>query len=47
MNEVEQEAIQVDANKDIESVSINSIQFNNDHSILTANLKKHQQVRAI
>ena len=39
MNKVEQEAVQGDTSKDIESVSINSIQLNENHSILTANLK--------
>ena len=39
MNEVEQEAVQNDAGENIELVSINSIQFNKNQSILTANLK--------
>ena len=39
MNKVEQEAVQGHINKDIESVSINSIQFNKNHSVLTANFK--------
>ena len=39
MNEVEQEAVQGDAGADIESVSINSIQFNKNCSVLTANFK--------
>ena len=39
MNEVEQEAVQGDAGEDIELVSINSIQFNKNHSVLTGNLK--------
>ena len=39
MNEVEQEAVQVDAGKDNELVSINSIQFNKNCPVLTTNLK--------
>ena len=39
MNEVEQEADQGDAGKDIESVSMNSIQFNKNCSVLAAHLK--------
>ena len=39
MNKVEQEAVQGDACEDTELVSINSIQFNKNHLVLTANLK--------
>ena len=39
MNEVEQEAVQGDAGEDIELLSINSIQFNKNCSVLTANFK--------
>ena len=39
MNKVEQEAVQGDAGEDIELVSMNSIQFNKNCSLLTANLK--------
>ena len=39
MNKVKQEAVQVHAGKDIESVRINSNQFNKNHSVLTANSK--------
>ena len=39
MNEIDQEAVQGDASKDTELLSINSIQFNKNHSILTANFK--------
>ena len=39
MDEVEQEAVQGDASKENELVSIYSIQLNKKHSVLTANLK--------
>ena len=40
MNEMEQEAVQDSARENsIDSVSINSIQFNKNHSILAAHLK--------
>ena len=39
MHNVEQETVQNDAVGNIELVSINSIQFNKKHSVLTANLK--------
>ena len=39
VNEVEQETVQNDARENIELVSINSFQFNKNHSILTINLK--------
>ena len=40
MNKVEQETVQDNVREsNIESVSINSIQFNKNHSVLTANLK--------
>ena len=39
MNEVEKETVQNDARENIELVSINSIQFNKNHSVLTAKFK--------
>ena len=39
MNEVQQEAVQIDAGEDTELVSINSIQFNKNPSMLTTNFK--------
>ena len=39
MNEVGQETVIDSAGKDIESVSINSLQFNKNCSVLTAKLK--------
>ena len=39
MNEVDQEAVQGHASEYIRSVSINSIQFNKNHSVPNANLK--------
>ena len=39
INELEQETVQDEARENIESVSINSVQFNKNCSILTANLK--------
>ena len=39
VNEIEQETIQDNTEEDIELVSINSVQFNKKHSVLTAKLK--------
>ena len=39
MNEVEEEIFQNNTEEDIELVSINSIQFNKNCSMLTTNLK--------
>ena len=39
MNEMEQETLQDNTRKDIELVSINSIQLNKNCSVLTTNLK--------
>ena len=45
VNKVEQEITQDDARENIDLVSINSIQFNKNHSVLMTNLKC-EQVRA-
>ena len=39
MNEIEQIENQDETEKDIEMVNIDSIQFNKNHSVFTANLK--------
>ena len=47
MNEVKQEAVQGDTSEDIGWMSINSIQFNKNHFVLSANLKLSAGQRTI